>query len=125
MANFSDISGRYRHGRTVLGEPTFGAGQVGRAGSFDGDTEVSFGNVGRFDRGDAFSSAVWLKGRGNLPVSVFQKVDNATVAMDSSGCSTTSHSSAFRDGRPGFPCASRVISGSGDRDSDARTAPLR
>ena len=74
--NFSDISGRYRHGRTVLGEPTFGAGQVGRAVSFDGDTEVSFGNVGRFDRGDAFTLAVWLKGQGNLPVSVFQKIDN-------------------------------------------------
>ena len=73
--NFSDISGRYRHGRTVAGEPTFGAGQVGRAVSFDGDTEVSFGDVGRFDRGDAFSLAVWLKGQGNLPISVFQKID--------------------------------------------------
>jgi len=73
--NFSDISGRYRHGRTISGEPTFGAGQVGRAVSFDGDTEVSFGNVGRFDHGDAFSLAVWLKGQGNLPISVFQKID--------------------------------------------------
>ena len=44
--NFSDISGRYQHGRTVIGDPTFDAGQVGRAVSFDGDTEVSFGNVG-------------------------------------------------------------------------------
>ncbi len=44
--NFSDISGRYQHGRTIAGDPTFDAGQVGRAASFDGDTEVSFGNVG-------------------------------------------------------------------------------
>jgi hypothetical protein len=73
--NFSDISGRYRHGRTVIGEPTFGAGQVGRAVSFDGDTEVSFGNVGRFDRGDPFSLAVWLKGQGNQPISVFRKIN--------------------------------------------------
>ena len=74
--SFSDISGRYQHGRTVDGDPTFDAGQVGRAASFDGDTEVSFGNVGAFDRGEPFSLAVWLKGRGNLPMSVFQKIDS-------------------------------------------------
>jgi len=75
--NFSDVSGRYQHGRTVLGDPTFDAGRVGKAASFDGDTEVSFGNVAGFDRGDAFSLAVWLKGRGNLPISVFQKIESA------------------------------------------------
>jgi hypothetical protein len=73
--NFSDISGRYQHGRTVIGEPTFDGGQVGKAASFDGDTEVSFGNVGPFDRGDTFSLAVWLKGRGNLPMTAFQKIE--------------------------------------------------
>ena len=75
--NFSDISGRYQHGRTITGDPTFGPGQVGNAVSFDGDTEVSFGDVGGFDRADAFSLAVWLKGRGNLPIDVFQKLDDA------------------------------------------------
>src|SRR3954471_19699247 len=74
--NFSDISGRYQHGRTVVGDPTFDGGQVGRAASFDGDTEVSFGNVGVLHR-EPFSLAVWLKGRGNLPISVFQKIDSA------------------------------------------------
>ena len=59
--SFSDISGRYQHGRTVAGDPTFDAGQIGRAASFDGDTEVSFGNVGAFDRADPFSLAVWMK----------------------------------------------------------------
>ena len=44
--SFSDVSGRYQHGRTIAGEPTFDAGQIGRAATFDGDTEVSFGNVG-------------------------------------------------------------------------------
>ncbi len=73
--SFSDISGRYQHGRTVVGDPTFETGRIGRAVSFDGDTEVSFGNVGAFDRSDAFSLAVWLRGRGNLPMSVFQKLD--------------------------------------------------
>ncbi|MCA1693926.1 MAG: DUF1549 domain-containing protein, partial [Actinobacteria bacterium] len=75
--SFSDISGRYQHGRTVTGDPTFDAGQIGRAASFDGDTQVSFGNVGAFDRGDPFSLAVWLKGRGHLPMSIFQKLDDA------------------------------------------------
>jgi mono/diheme cytochrome c family protein len=75
--NFSDVSGRYQHGRTVVGDPTFDAGRVGKAVSFDGDTEVSFGNVAGFDRSDAFSLAVWLKGRGNLPISVFQKIESA------------------------------------------------
>ena len=60
--SFSDISGRYQHGRTIVGDPTFGAGKIGRAVSFDGDTEVSFGNVGAFDRSDPFSLAVWLRG---------------------------------------------------------------
>jgi hypothetical protein len=73
--NFSDISGRYQHGRTVTGDPTFDAGRIGNAVSFDGDTEVSFGNVGAFDRGDAFSLAVWLRGRGSLPMAVFQKLE--------------------------------------------------
>jgi hypothetical protein len=72
--SFSDISGRYQHGRTIVGDPTFDAGQIGRAVSFDGDTEVSFGNVGSFGSNDRFSLAVWLRGRGNLPMSVFQKV---------------------------------------------------
>jgi hypothetical protein len=75
--NFSDISGRYQHGRTITGDPTFDVGQVGRAVSFDGDTEVSFGNVASFDRADPFSLAVWLKGRGNQAMAVFQKLDDA------------------------------------------------
>ena len=68
--NLADISGQYRHGRTVRGDPTFETGQIGRALSFDGDTEVSFGTVGSFDRGEAFSIALWLRGRGRHPVSI-------------------------------------------------------
>ena len=75
--SFSDISGRVQHGRMLTGDPTFEVGQIGRAVTFDGDTEVSFGNVGRFDRADAFSLAVWMRGRGNLPIAVFQKLDDA------------------------------------------------
>jgi hypothetical protein len=75
--SFSDISGRYQHGRTVAGEPTFDAGQVGRAASFDGEAEVSFGTVGAFERDEPFSVAVWLRGRGNQPMAVFQKIESA------------------------------------------------
>jgi Protein of unknown function (DUF1553)/Protein of unknown function (DUF1549)/Concanavalin A-like lectin/glucanases superfamily/Planctomycete cytochrome C len=74
--SFSDISGRYQHGRMVSGDPTFETGQIGRGVTFDGDTEVSFGNVGAFDRAEPFSIAVWLRGRGNLPTAVFQKLDD-------------------------------------------------
>ena len=73
--SFSDMSGRYQHGRTVTGDPTFGVGKIGRAVTFDGDTEISFGNVGTFDRDNAFSLAAWVRGAGNLPMAVFQKLD--------------------------------------------------
>lgn len=73
--SFSDISGRYQHGRTIAGDPTFDIGQIGRAATFDGDVEVSFGGVGGFDRHEPFSLAVWLRGRGNLPMAAFQKFD--------------------------------------------------
>ncbi len=73
--NLSDVSGGYRHGRTVRGDPTFGSGRVGKAVSFDGDTQVSFGDVGGFDRQDAFTIAFWLKGESNTPLAVLQRVD--------------------------------------------------
>jgi hypothetical protein len=77
--NFSDISGRYQHGRTMAGEPTFDDGRVGRAASFDGDTEVSFGSVGGFERDEAFTLAAWVRGRGNLPMNGFQKLASADL----------------------------------------------
>ncbi|MGH8636694.1 MAG: DUF1553 domain-containing protein [Burkholderiales bacterium] len=71
--SFADISGRYQHGRTLRGDPTFEAGVVGRAASFDGDTTVSFGEVGSFDRATPFSLAVWLRGRAKQPGPILQK----------------------------------------------------
>ena len=53
--SFADMSGRFQHGRMLTGDPTFDAGRIGRAVSLDGDTEVSFGGAGRFDRTDRFS----------------------------------------------------------------------
>lgn len=76
-SNFSDLSGRYQHGRTVKGDPTFNAGQVGRAVKFDGDSQVTFGNVGCFEKNEPFTLAVWVKGEGNLPTAVLQKIESA------------------------------------------------
>ncbi|HEV8482953.1 MAG TPA: DUF1553 domain-containing protein [Blastocatellia bacterium] len=75
--SFSDGSGGYQHGRTIKGDPTFGTGQVGRAVSFDGDTQVSFGNVGAFERSDRSSMAVWVRASSNTPISAFQKIDSS------------------------------------------------
>jgi len=78
--SFSDISGHYRHGRTLAGDPTFDPGRVGRAVSFDGDTHVSFGDVGDFDRRDAFSVALWLRGRSSSSkqaMTVLEKIDGS------------------------------------------------
>ena len=75
--NLSDISGRYQHGRTISGDPTFEAGRVGRAVLFDGDTQVSFGRVGDFERGDAFSLATWLRVRNSSHgMTVLQKLND-------------------------------------------------
>ena len=74
--SFADGSGRYQHGRTVSGDPTFGSGRVGKSVSFDGDSQVSFGNVGAFGLSDPFSLAVWLRANGNTPIAALQKIED-------------------------------------------------
>ena len=83
--SFSDVSGRHLHGRTLSGDPTFDPGPVGRSVTFDGETHVSFGAVGAFERTDPFSMAVWLRGRGNQPMSIFHKLDDAQHRADTMG----------------------------------------
>ncbi|MEJ7619092.1 MAG: DUF1549 domain-containing protein, partial [Pyrinomonadaceae bacterium] len=75
--SFSDISGRYQQGRMLKGDPTFAAGQVGRAVSFEGESQVTLGDVGSFERGDAFSLAVWLRPSSNTPIAALQKISDA------------------------------------------------
>jgi hypothetical protein len=79
-SGFSDIAGRYQHGRTVNGDPTFGVGAVGRAVTLDGDTEVSFPvEPWTFRSGaEAFSMAVWFRPAGNIALTGFQKIDDRT-----------------------------------------------
>ena len=74
--SLSDISGRYQHGHTVKGDPTFGGGRIGPAVRFDGETQVSFGPVGGFDRGDRFTVATWVRVDSNVPLTLMHKAAN-------------------------------------------------
>ncbi len=76
--SFADIAGGYQHGRRLQGSPDFAVGKIGRAASFDGDTEVTFGKVGPGEKNDVFSLAMWLRGNNNLPITLFQKSANET-----------------------------------------------
>ena len=53
--SLADQSGNYQHGRTLKGDPTFGAGQVSRAVAFDGQTLVTLGSTGSLDSSKPFS----------------------------------------------------------------------
>jgi hypothetical protein len=73
--SFADSSGRYQHGRTIKGDPTFGPGRIAKAAGFDGQTLVSLGNIASFDRTDPFSMAVWISyGGSKQPMPVFEKI---------------------------------------------------
>ncbi len=73
--SLADSSGRYQQGRTVNGDPTFGAGQVSRAVSLDGQTQLSFGNAGAFDSREPFTFALWMRpSLGKVGNFAFQKI---------------------------------------------------
>jgi hypothetical protein len=73
--SLSESSGRYRNGRTLNGDPTFGVGMVSRAVSLDGQTMLSFGDAGAFDTGDRISFALWMRpGLGKVGNFAFQKI---------------------------------------------------
>jgi hypothetical protein len=73
--SLSDSSGNYRHGKTIAGDPTFGAGQVGRAVSLDGQTQLSFGAADAF--AGELTFAVWMRPNiGKIPNLVFQKIED-------------------------------------------------
>jgi hypothetical protein len=75
--SMSDSSGHYRHGRTLNGDPTFGGGMVGRAVSLDGQTMLSFGDVGAFDTGDQGALALWMRpGIGKIGNFAFRKIED-------------------------------------------------
>jgi hypothetical protein len=74
-----DGSGAYHHGRRIAGDPGFVPGRVGKALSMDGQTEVSFGNAGAFDRTDPFTISVWLRPEGDIPIAALQKLEGSTT----------------------------------------------
>ena len=86
--SFSDISGRYQHGRTVVGDPTFDAARSARRCRSTATPRSASATSPRSIAATPFSVAVWLKGRGNLPMSVFQKLDDRSIAAATSGGST-------------------------------------
>lgn len=76
-SDFNDSSGHNRHGKKVRGDPTYGGGNIGKSVNFDGDTQVSFGNVAAINNQSACSLAFWLRGAGNQPIHILQEIDNA------------------------------------------------
>jgi uncharacterized protein DUF1553/uncharacterized protein DUF1549/concanavalin A-like lectin/glucanase superfamily protein/cytochrome c len=73
--SLSDSSGNYRHGKTVKGDPGFEAGQVSKAVSLDGQTQLSFGKAEAFAGDSTF--AVWLRPNvGKIPNSIFEKFED-------------------------------------------------
>ncbi|MEP7270399.1 MAG: DUF1553 domain-containing protein [Acidobacteriota bacterium] len=75
--NFSDLSGHLQHGRGVSGDPNFVTGAIGRGASFDGDTQVTFRNVGDFERDQKFTISFWARGGKSQPMTILQKIDAA------------------------------------------------
>ncbi|MBO0857965.1 MAG: DUF1553 domain-containing protein [Chloracidobacterium sp.] len=75
--SLADSSGHYRYGRTLNGDPSFGAGMVNRAVSLDGQTVLGFGDTGSFDTGDPFTFALWMRpGISKIGNSTFQKIED-------------------------------------------------
>ncbi len=75
--SLADSSGRYQHGRTLFGDPSFGSGMVSRSVSLDGQTQLSFGNAGAFDTREPFTFALWMRpGLGKIGNLAFQKIED-------------------------------------------------
>ncbi len=74
--SLSDSSGHYLHARRLQGNPDFSGGKIGRGASFDGDTQVTFGNIIAKENSAPFTITGWYRASKNLPVTVFQKLDN-------------------------------------------------
>src|SRR5262245_6964732 len=75
--HLSDTSGHYQHAKTLRGEVTFGSNVVERGGEFNGETHLSFGNVGDFERNQPFSIAFWFNkgGSAGQELTLIQKLN--------------------------------------------------
>jgi hypothetical protein len=71
--SFADLSGNYRHGRTVHGSVTYEESISGRGGEFGGEAHV---RLARLDA-KAFTLATWLRNGGGKQHTVLQQIDPA------------------------------------------------
>ena len=75
--SLADASGQHHDGKAVRGDVVYDEGKVGKAAEFSGETQVSFGNVGDFDRGDRFALAMWVRTSPANAMKLVQKRDSS------------------------------------------------
>ncbi|MGC2399012.1 MAG: DUF1553 domain-containing protein, partial [Acidobacteriaceae bacterium] len=73
----ADASGQHHDGKAVRGELVYDEGKVGKAAEFNGETQVTFGNIGDFDRGDRFALALWARTSPASAMKLVQKRDSS------------------------------------------------
>ena len=73
----ADASGQHHDGNAVRGGVVYDEGKVGKAAEFSGETQVSFGNTGDFDRGDRFALALWIRTSPSSAMKLVQKRDSS------------------------------------------------
>ncbi len=75
--DLADASGQHHDGKAVRGDLVYDEGKVGKAAEFSGETQVTFGNIGDFDRGDRFAVALWLRTSPASAMKLVQKRDSS------------------------------------------------
>jgi hypothetical protein len=75
--SLADTYRQHHDGKAVRGDVVYDEGEVGKAAEFSGETQVSFGNTGDFDRGDRFALALWIRTSTANPVKLLQKRDGS------------------------------------------------
>ena len=71
----ADTSGSYRHGTVKEGESAYAAGVRGRAAEFDGKRYIDLGDLGDFERTEAFSFGGWVYPRKGDVLVPFARMD--------------------------------------------------
>lgn len=71
-----DTSGGYRHGVTARGEVIYSSGRIGRSAELNGETQVSFGDVGNFEADRPFALALWAQTTGYPAAVILQKIEH-------------------------------------------------
>ncbi len=72
-SDLADASGSHHDGKTVHGEVGFDEAAVGKGAVFTPETQVSFGDAGKFERSRPFTIAFWQRPPGNTDVKIMLK----------------------------------------------------